>query len=66
LIASFFIGIVGFSIFLYGKKQQRIPHLACGLVLMIYPYFVPGAALMVGIAVALLGILAVAVKKEWV
>jgi hypothetical protein len=66
LIASFFIGIVGFSIFLYGKKQQRIPHLVAGLVLMIYPYFVPGVVAMVAIAVALLGILAVAVKKEWV
>jgi len=30
---------IGFVLFVYGKKQQRWPHLVAGLVLMVYPYF---------------------------
>jgi hypothetical protein len=30
---------VGFVLFFYGKKQQRWPHLAAGLLFMVYPYF---------------------------
>lgn len=26
-------------LFVYGKKQQRWPHLVSGLLLMVYPYF---------------------------
>jgi hypothetical protein len=32
---------VGFVLFVYGKKQQRWPHLAAGLLFMVYPYFTP-------------------------
>lgn len=66
LAASFFIGIVGMAIFIYGKKQQRVPHLAAGLVLMVYPYFVPGWIPMVAIAVGIVGLLWVAAHREWV
>jgi len=30
---------IGFVLFVYGKKQERWPQLAVGLLLMIYPYF---------------------------
>jgi hypothetical protein len=30
---------VGFVLFVYGRKQERWPHLVAGLVFMIYPYF---------------------------
>ena len=30
---------VGFVLFVYGKKQQRWPHLVAGLAMMAYPYF---------------------------
>ena len=60
LFASLVIGSIGFGLFLYGKKQRRMPHLAVGILLMVYPYFVPGVGLMVGIAAALLGLLYVA------
>jgi hypothetical protein len=36
---SFIAGGIGFVLFVYGKKQQRWPHLAAGLLLMVYPYF---------------------------
>jgi hypothetical protein len=34
---------IGFGYFLYGKKQQHLSALACGLALMIYPYFFASA-----------------------
>lgn len=30
---------VGFGLFIYGKKQSRLPHLVGGIALMVYPYF---------------------------
>jgi len=57
LFASMGVGSVGFGLFLYGKKQLRTPQLATGLLMIAYPYFVPSAALMLGIAgVLLLGL----------
>ena len=57
LFASLGIGTVGFGIFLYGKKQQRIPHLVVGIALMAYPYFVPGVLPMIAIAAGLIAAL---------
>lgn len=57
LVASMLIGSVGFGLFVFGKKQQRYAHLLAGVLLMVYPYFVPGVLPMIGIAVALLGAL---------
>jgi hypothetical protein len=64
LVAGGAAGIVGFAIFVYGKKQQRLPHLITGLALMLYPYFVPGLALTIGIGVALVAGLAFVSWKE--
>ena len=30
---------IGFVLFVYGKKQDRCPQMAAGLLLMAYPYF---------------------------
>jgi len=30
---------IGFVLFVYGKKQQRLPHLVAGIAMMGYPYF---------------------------
>lgn len=29
---------IGFALFVYGKKQGRLPQLVAGLALMVYPY----------------------------
>ncbi|MDZ4261586.1 MAG: hypothetical protein U1B30_04540 [Pseudomonadota bacterium] len=47
---------IGFGFFLYGKKQREVVPLVCGLVLMIFPYFVSNAALLVAIGVVLLAL----------
>ncbi len=54
LLASLLIGSIGTGLFLYGKKAVRIPQLVCGLVLMIFPFFVSGALTMLGLAAVLL------------
>jgi hypothetical protein len=60
LFTSLVIGSIGLGFFQYGRKQRRAPHLAVGILLMVYPYFVPGLALTIVIAVALIGLLALA------
>ncbi len=40
LFSSLFIGLIGFALFLYGKKQADLKCLAVGLVMCIFPYFV--------------------------
>ncbi len=49
LLASLAVGSVGMGLFLYGKRQSRAPQLATGIVLMLFPYFVPSAGWMLGI-----------------
>ena len=39
LIASLIVSTVGFSLFLFGRKQKRMPHLLGGILLMACPYF---------------------------
>jgi hypothetical protein len=56
---------VGFVLFTYGKKQDRFPHLAAGLVLMIYPYFVGSAVPMLLVGAAIVGALWLAVRSGY-
>jgi len=44
---------LGLGFFLYGKKQRAVVPLVCGLVLMIYPYFIPNVVALVAIGVVL-------------
>ena len=47
---------VGVGFFLYGKRQRSIVPLVCGLVLVIYPYFIANAIATVAIGIALMSI----------
>ena len=49
-------GAIGVGYFLYGKRQSMIMPLVCGIALMAYPWFVPGALwiVMIGIVLAAL------------
>ena len=57
LLSSVLIGSIGLGLFMYGKRQRRAPHLAVGIVLMVYTYFVPSISFMFAIAAALVGLL---------
>lgn len=54
LLASLLVSSIGFVLFHYGKKSVRTPQLVSGLVLMIFPAFVPGALLMLSLGAAIL------------
>jgi len=56
---------IGFILFVYGKKQQRWPHLAAGLLLMVYPYFTPTALSLFGVGAVICGVLWYAVRLGW-
>ena len=49
-------GSIGIGFFVYGKKQQAIVPLLCGLALMIFPYFVSNVIVLVVVGVALMAI----------
>jgi hypothetical protein len=57
LLASVLLGSVGLGFFMYGKKQRRGPHLAVGVLFMVYPYFVSSVPIMLGIGAGLVGLL---------
>jgi hypothetical protein len=62
LFVSLVIGSVGLALFIYGKKQTRIPQLVVGILMMGYPYFVSNVWLMSGIAVFLVAGLWIAIR----
>lgn len=43
----------GLGFFVYGRKQKRVVPLVCGIVLMVYPYFVPNTISLIVIGVVL-------------
>jgi hypothetical protein len=49
-------GSIGLGFFIYGKKQRAVVPLVCGIVLILFPYFVSNAILLVGIGVLLVAI----------
>lgn len=65
LFLSLVTGGIGFVLVTYGKKQDRWPHLAAGIAMMAYPYFVSTVTLTIAIAAAILAALWVAVRQGW-
>lgn len=55
LFLSLITSAVGFALFTYGRKMQRLPQVVGGIALMVYPYFVGSAAvsLVVGAAISI-------------
>jgi len=56
---------IGFVLFVYGRKQDRLPQLVAGLVLMVYPYFATSVATLVGIGAAVALALWYVVRLGW-
>jgi len=46
ILAGLIFGTIGFSAFLYGKKQDRLKPMVVGVVLMAYPYFISNTAVL--------------------
>ena len=65
LLLSLIASGAGFVLFIYGKKQERMPQLVAGLVLMIYPYFTTSIATLVGVGAAVALALWYVVRLGW-
>lgn len=53
LLLGLVFSCIGLGYFMYGKKQKVIVPLVCGLVLMIFPYFIENATLITVIGILL-------------
>lgn len=62
LLASLVVSSVGFGLFLYGKKQQRLPQLLTGIAIMACSYLVQEPVGLFSIAGGLVLVLAGAVR----
>jgi hypothetical protein len=56
LLWGVLFGSIGFGFFLYGRKQRAIVPLACGLALMVFPYFVSGTLPLIAVGIVLMAI----------
>ena len=62
LIAGFAVSTVGMGFFMYGKKQGRAPQIIFGIIAMVFPYFVGGPLLVLGIFALLLLLMWLAIR----
>jgi hypothetical protein len=53
LLLSLIPGAAGFVLLVYGRKQQRWPHLVAGLLFMVYPYFATTVVSLVAVGLVL-------------
>ena len=65
LFLGLITGGIGFVLFVYGKKQERWPHLIAGLLYMVYPYFVGSAAGIIALGIVLAAGLWLAVRQGY-
>ncbi|MBK7580495.1 MAG: hypothetical protein IPI67_09850 [Myxococcales bacterium] len=65
LLASLLVSSIGMVLFIYGKRQSRLPHMGVGIVMLVYPYFVGSPLWMLGIAALLVAALIGAVRLGW-
>lgn len=65
LFTSMFVSSIGFVLLVYGRKMARPPHMFTGLVLLVFPYFVPSILAMLGIAFVLCLLLWILVQRGY-
>ena len=65
LFASLITSGIGFVLFVYGKKQQRWPQLAGGIVFMVYPYVATSLLSLVAVGLILGAILWYVIRLGW-
>jgi len=56
LLWGLLFGSVGLGFFVYGRKQKVVVPLVCGLVLMVFPYFIANTILLVAIGATLIAL----------
>ena len=57
IIAASIFGLIGWAVFIYGKKQSNFKPIAIGIILMTYTYFVSNLIFTYLIGVGLIALL---------
>jgi hypothetical protein len=65
IFASLAVSSIGFVLLNYGRKLRRAPHAVAGVLMLIYPYFVPAVVPMLLIAAGVAGLLWLTVRLGW-
>jgi hypothetical protein len=52
IVWSVMFGAIGVGYFIYGRKQKRLVPFISGIALMVVPYFIDGAGVMVAVCAA--------------
>lgn len=65
MLAALFVGSVGLGLFLYGKRQGRLPHLLLGLTMLVSTYFVSSVIVMLLMGGGLALLLWALVRLGW-
>ena len=65
LFLSLITSGVGLVLFVYGKKQDRMPQLLGGIAMMVYPYFVSTVTLTLAVGVGIVAAVWIAVRQGW-
>jgi len=53
ILGGIIFSIIGWYAFIHGKREKSMRPMVIGIVLMVYPYFVPNALLAFAIGIAL-------------
>ena len=56
IVLGLIFGCIGLGFFLYGKNQRAPVPLVCGVLLMVVPYFIPNAVILVIVCVVLMAV----------
>lgn len=65
LFLSLFPSSIGFVLLVYGRRQQRWPHIVAGLLFMAYPYLATTVPSLVAVGVVLGVSLWYVVRQGW-
>jgi len=64
LFLGLLFGSVGGVYVFYGRREHDAAYLFCGVLLMLYPYFVESALLMIVVGVVI-AVIPIAIQREW-
>jgi hypothetical protein len=65
LLLSLIPSGAGLVLFMYGKKQERLPQLVVGFLMMLYPYLVSSVSALIVVGLLLWGCLWYALRLGW-
>jgi hypothetical protein len=65
LFLSLITSGVGLVLFVYGKKQDRMPQLLGGIAMMVYPYFVSTVTMTLAVGAGIVAAVWIAVRQGW-